>query len=98
MNFLNESIIKRRICFFYFLIFYILFIIIFIIIIFYRYCPVIPTVLVNGAEGIGTAWSTKIPNYNPREIAENIRQMIRGGEPKPLVYNFFLIYLQLYIF
>lgn len=33
-------------------------------------------VLVNGAEGIGTGWSTKIPNYNPRDIAENLRYVI----------------------
>ena len=31
-----------------------------------RYMPVVPTVLVNGAEGIGTGWSTSIPNFNPR--------------------------------
>uniref|UniRef100_A0A8R1U3B2 DNA topoisomerase 2 n=1 Tax=Onchocerca volvulus TaxID=6282 RepID=A0A8R1U3B2_ONCVO len=49
------------------------------------YCPIIPTVLVNGAEGIGTAWSTKIPNYNPREIVDNMRRLIRGKEPKPLI-------------
>src|SRR5699024_2959950 len=48
------------------------------------YVPIIPTVLVNGAEGIGTGWSTKIPNYNPREIVENIRRMIRGEEPKTM--------------
>ncbi|CAD5213174.1 unnamed protein product [Bursaphelenchus okinawaensis] len=49
------------------------------------YCPVIPTVLVNGAEGIGTAWSTKIPNYNPRDIVANIRRLIRGQEQKPMI-------------
>ena len=32
------------------------------------YMPILPMVLVNGAEGIGTGWSTKIYNYNPREI------------------------------
>lgn len=48
------------------------------------YVPIIPTVLVNGSEGIGTGWSTKIPNYNPREIVENIRRMIRGEEPKTM--------------
>ena len=31
------------------------------------YCPNIPTVLVNGSEGVATGWSTKIPNYDPRE-------------------------------
>ena len=31
------------------------------------YAPIIPMVLVNGAEGIGTGFSTKIPNFNPKE-------------------------------
>lgn len=39
----------------------------------HRYMPIIPTVLVNGAEGIGTGWSTSIPNYNPRDIIANLR-------------------------
>jgi DNA topoisomerase-2 len=30
------------------------------------YVPIIPMVLVNGADGIGTGWMTKIPNFNPR--------------------------------
>jgi DNA topoisomerase-2 len=34
------------------------------------YMPIIPMVLVNGADGIGTGWMTKIPNYNPREIVQ----------------------------
>ena len=49
------------------------------------YCPIIPTVLVNGAEGIGTGWSTKVPNYNPREIIKNIKKMIKNEEPSPLL-------------
>ncbi|KAI6190756.1 DNA topoisomerase 2 [Aphelenchoides bicaudatus] len=49
------------------------------------YCPVIPLVLVNGAEGIGTGWSTKIPNYNPRDVVANIRRLINEQEQKPLV-------------
>ncbi|CAN8003376.1 unnamed protein product, partial [Ixodes hexagonus] len=48
------------------------------------YVPILPMVLVNGAEGIGTGWSTKIPNYNPREILQNLRRMIAGDEPKPM--------------
>jgi len=42
------------------------------------YCPILPMVLVNGAEGIGVGWSTSIPNYNPRDIIRNIRKMLRG--------------------
>jgi DNA topoisomerase-2 len=32
------------------------------------YAPVIPMVLVNGAFGIGTGWSTSIPMFNPRDL------------------------------
>jgi DNA topoisomerase-2 len=35
--------------------------------------PILPSVLVNGAEGIGTGWSTFIPNYNPCDIVANLR-------------------------
>lgn len=44
-------------------------------------------VLVNGAEGIGTGWSTKIQNYNPRVIIKNLLLMIDGNEPQPMVKN-----------
>jgi len=69
------------------------------------YVPILPMVLVNGAEGIGTGWSTKIPNYDVREIVNNLRRMLDGQEPRPMVccyteelvaqcgvqYNFFLL-------
>lgn len=45
------------------------------------YLPIIPMVLVNGAEGIGTGWATKIANHNPREIMKNLRRMINSEEP-----------------
>ncbi|KAI2622244.1 type II DNA topoisomerase [Hypomontagnella submonticulosa] len=38
------------------------------------YAPVIPMILVNGADGIGTGWSTSIPNYNPVDIIRNLRR------------------------
>lgn len=49
------------------------------------YIPIIPMVLVNGAEGIGTGWMTKIPNYNPREIVENLKRLLRGEECRPML-------------
>lgn len=49
------------------------------------YVPVIPMVLVNGAEGIGTGWSTKIPNFNPRDIVRNIERMLDGLEPEEMM-------------
>ncbi|EGW35747.1 DNA topoisomerase 2 [Spathaspora passalidarum NRRL Y-27907] len=44
------------------------------------YLPVLPMILVNGAEGIGTGWSTNIPSYNPKDIVANIRRLM-NGEP-----------------
>ena len=37
-------------------------------------------VLVNGAEGIGTGWSTFIPNFNPRDIVANLRRLLLGED------------------
>ncbi|CAJ1958909.1 unnamed protein product [Sphenostylis stenocarpa] len=48
------------------------------------YMPVIPLVLVNGSEGIGTGWSSFIPNYNPREIIANIRRLLSGETMVPM--------------
>ncbi|TPP40402.1 DNA gyrase/topoisomerase IV, subunit A family protein [Leishmania donovani] len=44
------------------------------------YIPVIPMVLVNGTTGIGTGFSTSIPNYNPLEIISNLERLMRGEE------------------
>lgn len=49
------------------------------------YCPVIPMVLVNGSDGIGTGWSTSVPSYNPRDIIKNIRAMLRGERPSDML-------------
>ena len=46
------------------------------------YVPVIPMILVNGAAGIGTGFSTKIPSFNPVDIIENIKRMMSN---KPLL-------------
>jgi len=33
---------------------------------------------VNGSDGIGTGWSTSIPNFNPRDLVANIRRVLEG--------------------
>ncbi|KAG5253909.1 DNA topoisomerase [Salix suchowensis] len=48
------------------------------------YMPIIPMVLVNGCEGIGTGWSTFIPNYNPRDVIANIRRLLNGEMMEPM--------------
>jgi DNA topoisomerase-2 len=40
------------------------------------YIPVLPMVLVNGSDGIGTGWSSSIPTYNPADIIANIRSKL----------------------
>ena len=37
------------------------------------YVPIIPMILVNGGEGIGTGWSTSVPSYNPLELVDAIK-------------------------
>jgi DNA gyrase/topoisomerase IV subunit B len=40
------------------------------------YLPIIPIVLVNGCEGIGTGYSTYIPSFNPKDIIVHLIKMI----------------------
>lgn len=49
------------------------------------YYPVIPMVLVNGAIGIGTGWSTNIPCYSPEDIKENIKRLLNEEEPLEMI-------------
>lgn len=44
------------------------------------YCPILPMVLVNGVEGIGTGWSSSVPNFNPRDIISNLRRWLKGKQ------------------
>ena len=43
------------------------------------YMPILPMILVNGADGIGTGWSTTIPNYRPEDIIENLKRRMDGN-------------------
>ncbi len=56
------------------------------------YLPIIPMILVNGAEGIGTGFSTFIPNYNPTDIINWLINKLEGkankNELKPWYKNF----------
>ncbi|XP_008687694.2 DNA topoisomerase 2-alpha [Ursus americanus] len=52
------------------------------------YIPIVPMVLINGAEGIGTGWSCKIPNFDIREVVNNIRRLMDGEEPLPMLPSY----------
>ena len=43
-----------------------------------HYVPILPLVLINGAEGIGTGWSTTIPQYSPLDLVANLRNKLAG--------------------
>lgn len=58
-----------------------------------HYAPLLPMVLVNGANGIGTGFSTNVPKYNPKELAGIYLTALKTGilgdiDPKPW-YNGF---------
>lgn len=45
------------------------------------YMPVLPMILVNGAEGIGTGFSCTVPPYNPDDIKRNILRILEQKLP-----------------
>ena len=45
------------------------------------FVPLLPLVLINGTEGIGTGYSTNVPCFNPEEVKQNVIRCIRGEEP-----------------
>lgn len=49
------------------------------------FVPVIPMVLVNGTEGIGTGFSSFVPPYNPEDIKKALSQIIKEEPIKQLV-------------
>ena len=55
------------------------------------FLPIIPMILVNGATGIGTGFSTSIPCYNPIDLIYVLKNMIKGEKYKKIhpYYNKF---------
>ena len=43
-----------------------------------HYVPIIPIILVNGSEGIGTGFSCYVPPHNPEDIKQNIFRLMNG--------------------
>jgi DNA topoisomerase-2 len=52
------------------------------------YAPIIPTVLVNGSEGIGTGFSSKVLCYNPDDIINYLLALINKKE-KPTIKPYY---------
>ena len=49
------------------------------------YVPILPVVLVNGANGIGTGFSTQVPCYNPEDIVANLHRLMADEPPLDMV-------------
>ena len=48
------------------------------------YMPIVPIILINGTTGIGTGWSSSIPQFNPLDIITNIRLLLKEQEISPM--------------
>lgn len=46
------------------------------------FAPVLPMILVNGTLGIGTGFSTSVLQYNPKDLANYIKNMLNGKNPE----------------
>ena len=42
------------------------------------YVPVLPMVLINGTEGIGTGFSCSVPPFNPDDVKANLKNLMAG--------------------
>lgn len=44
------------------------------------YVPIIPMILINGCQGIGTGYSTSIPCYNPLDVIKAVKKLLAGKQ------------------
>jgi DNA topoisomerase-2 len=51
------------------------------------YAPIIPMVLVNGAKGIGTGFSTDIMQYNTTDIIQYLRSKLAGSNESTVEFT-----------
>jgi DNA topoisomerase-2 len=49
------------------------------------YIPTLPLILINGASGIGTGYSTEIPGYNPTDVVNNVKAHLKGEEMAEMI-------------
>ena len=47
--------------------------------------PLIPLSLVNGSEGIGTGYSSSVPNFAVHDIINNVKRLVAGEECEPML-------------
>ena len=47
------------------------------------YIPIIPFLLVNGSQGIGTGWSCFVPPHNTLHLVDHVKRRVRGESAGP---------------
>ncbi len=52
------------------------------------FCPIIPMLLVNGCQGIGTGWSSTIPPFHPVDVLDYIRAKLDNKTRLPEIRPF----------
>jgi DNA topoisomerase-2 len=57
-----------------------------------NFAPIVPVVLINGAEGIGTAHSTSIPKFNIRELITLIVDKLDGNNVSKDLIPWYIYY------
>jgi DNA topoisomerase-2 len=50
-----------------------------------HYMPVVPLILINGQDGVGTGWSTNVPPYNPIEVVDNVLNRLEDRPLAPMI-------------
>jgi DNA topoisomerase II len=53
------------------------------------FVPIIPQILLNGTEGIGTGWSTKIPKYKLEDLIDYIDKKLDGVKRRAPLLPYF---------
>ena len=46
------------------------------------YIPIVPLILVNGADGVGNGFKSRILSYNLKDVTKALREIIKHGKVK----------------
>lgn len=49
------------------------------------YIPILPSLLINGAKGVGTGYACNVLKYNPEDLKNNILTILKGKTPDPII-------------
>ena len=55
----------------------------------YYYVPIVPHILLNGSEGIGTGWSTLIPQYKIEDLVDYVSNKLIDKKKNIILYPYY---------